>query len=77
VTRRRFDQDAGKHVVVPSTVTVERIFEPLVDSLLVECPRCAAKAGDPCVALSSASKDEKGFPHPMRTHAALTALEAT
>jgi hypothetical protein len=41
-----------------------------VDPFLVECARCAAKPGDPCVALSSAARKAKEYPHPVRIHAA-------
>lgn len=48
-------------------------MQPGVDPFGVECPRCAAKPGDLCVALSSAAKDEKRFPHPVRVDAAIEA----
>jgi hypothetical protein len=70
VTRKVFDDSKGVHVAKPGTVAPAEIFEPLVDPFAFDCPRCAAKAGDPCVALSSASKDEKRFPHPLRVDAA-------
>lgn len=69
MTRKVFDQDAGKHVSKPAEATTD-IFANFVDWLAVGCPRCVAKPGDPCVALSSASKDEKQYPHPLRVDAA-------
>lgn len=45
-------------------------MQPGVDPFGVVCPRCAAPVGELCVALSSASKDEKRFPHPVRIAAA-------
>jgi hypothetical protein len=67
--RKVFDQDAVKHVATAPAPDVD-VFAPFIDWLAVGCPRCAAKPGESCVALSSASRDEKQYPHPLRVDAA-------
>jgi hypothetical protein len=51
VTRKVFDDSRGVHVAKSSTVVAADVFEQLVDPFAIECPRCLAKPGDPCVAL--------------------------
>lgn len=59
MTRKVYDDKAGKHVARGTGASTEQIFEPsphVVAALEIKCPECSAAPGAKCGSIIDASK---------------------